>query len=69
MSFFLIFTKAFCLLCIAHAVAGGLDDKKEFNKHHVFLCYIFGVGGLFFDYFSIGRKTPWEGSVIKFNFI
>ena len=24
-----------------------------YTNLHVFLCYIFGVGGLFFDYFSI----------------
>jgi len=53
MSVFFAIAKIFCVLCIAHAVAGGLDKDKSFNKHLVFLCYILGVFGLFFDYAAI----------------
>jgi hypothetical protein len=53
MSVFFAIAKVFCVLCIAHAVAGGLDKEKRFNRHLVFLCYILGVFGLFFDYAAI----------------
>jgi len=53
MSVFFAIAKVFCVLCIAHAVAGGLDKDKKFNRHLVFLCYILGVFGLIFDYFAI----------------
>jgi hypothetical protein len=53
MSVFFAIAKVFCVLCIAHAVAGGLDKEKKFNRHLVFLCYILGVFGLFFDYAAI----------------